>query len=354
MGGWAGGTDQELIKSMNKKIATARRARADKDADQSPEPDTKMSSAEPVVKTPAAKQLPASSIRKRLSRTAALRRSEEDDSSRTATESPRLGPREIPDSVSPEPPKKKARILDKVEVQTLKPPAKQSDLYQFFGSKRKLPEPKAKSPIEDYTDVAFKPTRFQQGKPPDSHTYKVLIRSESRNGSRFKDAFSGAETDDSAAKQLKNESESTKPKEKSGRRITGGQTPGKWSTYSGNKNGKWSSKKSFPRGGSSDDDLLAPGSSHKTPRYPSPRHPSNRQTPIASNRKRRAAPKTMSETAEFEVESIVAHRFVDGRKQYYVKWVNFGPNDNTWEPEENLDGSLGLVEDYESTLVDDL
>merc|ERR1711911_351332 len=53
-----------------------------------------------------------------------------------------------------------------------------------------------------------------------------------------------------------------------------------------------------------------------------------------------------SEEEEYEVEKIVAARFVKKKRQYLVKWVNYAEEWNTWEPIENLEGSHELVEDF--------
>lgn len=40
---------------------------------------------------------------------------------------------------------------------------------------------------------------------------------------------------------------------------------------------------------------------------------------------------------EYEVERIVEIRLKkDGAREFYVKWKRWGPEYNTWEPEENL------------------
>ncbi|XP_070513593.1 chromobox protein homolog 1 isoform X2 [Cardiocondyla obscurior] len=45
-------------------------------------------------------------------------------------------------------------------------------------------------------------------------------------------------------------------------------------------------------------------------------------------------------TKEFEVEKIIEVRFKkNGTKEFLIRWKGFGPNDDTWEPEKNLNCS---------------
>ena len=42
----------------------------------------------------------------------------------------------------------------------------------------------------------------------------------------------------------------------------------------------------------------------------------------------------------YEVERIVAKRFVGGRAKYFIQWKNYCPSENTWEPAEHLPEEL--------------
>ena len=45
----------------------------------------------------------------------------------------------------------------------------------------------------------------------------------------------------------------------------------------------------------------------------------------------------MSEEENYEVDDIVNHRFRKGKAEYLIRWKNYTADDDTWEPEANLD-----------------
>ena len=61
-------------------------------------------------------------------------------------------------------------------------------------------------------------------------------------------------------------------------------------------------------------------------------------------------PDDIDDIKVFEVEAILAHRQEKvGHKtvlKYLVKWSNYPPEDNTWEPEENVANATNLLEEY--------
>ena len=53
---------------------------------------------------------------------------------------------------------------------------------------------------------------------------------------------------------------------------------------------------------------------------------------------------------EWEVDEIVNSKKGKGDVVYKVKWKGYGPEENTWEPRENLEGSKELLDKYHKKL----
>lgn len=52
------------------------------------------------------------------------------------------------------------------------------------------------------------------------------------------------------------------------------------------------------------------------------------------------------EEAEYEIEAIVGHRKLGNKLQYLIRWAGYTPEDDTWEPIENLQSAKLMCEEY--------
>ena len=51
------------------------------------------------------------------------------------------------------------------------------------------------------------------------------------------------------------------------------------------------------------------------------------------------------EEEEYEVDAILKKRVKKGKTEYFVRWKYY--NDTTWEPEENLQNVLQMIDEFE-------
>jgi hypothetical protein len=66
-------------------------------------------------------------------------------------------------------------------------------------------------------------------------------------------------------------------------------------------------------------------------------------------------PIEMEGVLEYEVESILGHRFRGHRNpkaSYLVSWKGYGPEHNSWEPEANVVNAPQVVSDYWKRLAE--
>ncbi len=56
---------------------------------------------------------------------------------------------------------------------------------------------------------------------------------------------------------------------------------------------------------------------------------------------------------EYQVEKILNKRIIDGQTKYLIKWMDWPATDSTWEPIENLDNVLYMVEEFKENLKEE-
>lgn len=60
----------------------------------------------------------------------------------------------------------------------------------------------------------------------------------------------------------------------------------------------------------------------------------------------RPEPMIINSEPEWEVKTILDHRRQQNRHEFLIHWKGFPPDDDSWEPIENLDGSQELIAEY--------
>ena len=69
--------------------------------------------------------------------------------------------------------------------------------------------------------------------------------------------------------------------------------------------------------------------------------------PPMDNDTLRPPPDIIDEHEEYEVESILDHRYRHRKKEYLVKWKGYSADENMWEPTSNLRHARDAILDYE-------
>lgn len=100
--------------------------------------------------------------------------------------------------------------------------------------------------------------------------------------------------------------------------------------------------------------LAGDSSDEDAPRGPAV--PPSRKPRAAASLARAEAPMATPEEeapagAEFEVDHILDERAVRGKKQYLVRWVGFGPEADTWEPQASLGAAKKRIKEYRARIL---
>jgi hypothetical protein len=74
------------------------------------------------------------------------------------------------------------------------------------------------------------------------------------------------------------------------------------------------------------------------PAFPGQPVPGLRPDPVLKNEGRK----------EYEVEEILDRHEKNKKTEYLVRWKDYGPEDDTWEPEENLKNAREALSDFRS------
>ncbi|KNZ76575.1 Chromobox like protein, partial [Termitomyces sp. J132] len=60
----------------------------------------------------------------------------------------------------------------------------------------------------------------------------------------------------------------------------------------------------------------------------------------------RLPPVKVEDEYHYEVDKILDSRVVRSRLQYLVRWKGYGPEDNMWEPQKNLNRAPNKLRDF--------